>query len=166
MKCHQCSKAATLHITEIVKGTAQELHLCEECARQYLESGGPPHAEAPAGESADSSSDAAFEEVDQLTCPSCDLSFREFRSQGRLGCAHCYTAFHDELLPLLENIHGEKSHKGKSLRRASGSDLLQFELIKLRNELKQAVDHELYEDAARIRDRIQEIESQLGQPSK
>src|SRR6266478_2000903 len=37
MKCHRCPKVATLHITELVKGEAHELHLCEECAHTYLQ---------------------------------------------------------------------------------------------------------------------------------
>ena len=36
MKCQQCSKTATFHITELTKGKPQELHLCEEHARHYL----------------------------------------------------------------------------------------------------------------------------------
>ena len=36
-KCQKCSKAATLHITEVVSDEQyEELHLCEECAHKYL----------------------------------------------------------------------------------------------------------------------------------
>src|SRR5437868_12901162 len=37
MKCQKCTKAATLHITEVL-GEEQfdELHLCQECAEKYL----------------------------------------------------------------------------------------------------------------------------------
>src|SRR5205807_913393 len=37
MKCQKCTKAATLHITEVVtEDQFEELHLCEECANKYL----------------------------------------------------------------------------------------------------------------------------------
>ena len=38
MKCNKCEKPATFHITERVGGKEQweELHLCEDCAREYL----------------------------------------------------------------------------------------------------------------------------------
>ena len=37
MKCQKCTKAATLHITEVVSDEQfEELHLCEECAHKYL----------------------------------------------------------------------------------------------------------------------------------
>ena len=38
MKCQQCDKPATFHITELTGGKPQELHLCEDHARQYLTS--------------------------------------------------------------------------------------------------------------------------------
>ncbi|NLE64409.1 MAG: excinuclease ABC subunit B, partial [Elusimicrobia bacterium] len=40
MKCHNCNKKATVHLTEIVDGKVMEMHLCEECARaqsQHME---------------------------------------------------------------------------------------------------------------------------------
>ena len=107
-----------------------------------------------------------LEELDQRVCPSCGISFKEFRAQGRLGCPHDYVAFEDELLPLLENIHGETEHGGKAPKRAPFSSQQQFQLIKLRSELRSAVDEERYEDAARIRDEIRQAETSLpsGEP--
>ena len=44
MKCQQCERPATFHITELTGGKPQELHLCEDHARSYLtsSSGGEP----------------------------------------------------------------------------------------------------------------------------
>lgn len=166
MKCHRCAKVATLHITEIVKGAAQELHLCEECAREYLNGGGDPSEPAVSGAMIKhGESDAQLEELDKLVCPTCKLTFREFRNQGRLGCAHCYIAFQDELLPLLENIHGDTQHCGKFPKRAPDDSQKQFQLIKLRNDLRLAVAEEQYEQAARLRDEIQELENHLARPA-
>ena len=39
MKCQRCEKQATFHITELEGGKHQELHLCEEHAKQYLTQG-------------------------------------------------------------------------------------------------------------------------------
>ena len=37
MKCQKCSKAATMHITEVLgEEQFEEHHLCEECAQKYL----------------------------------------------------------------------------------------------------------------------------------
>ena len=46
MKCQQCDKPATFHITELTGGKPQELHLCEDHARQYLTA---PSSEPAAG---------------------------------------------------------------------------------------------------------------------
>ncbi|HVW02372.1 MAG TPA: UvrB/UvrC motif-containing protein [Planctomycetaceae bacterium] len=108
-------------------------------------------------------SEAQLEELDKLVCPNCGITFREFRSQGRLGCPHDYIAFQDELLPLLENIHGETQHCGKFPKRAPDDSRKQYKLIKLRNDLRQAVAEESYERAAQLRDEIQGLERELKQ---
>ncbi len=100
----------------------------------------------------------SLEEFDHLVCPNCGITFREFRSQGRLGCPHDYIAFAKELKPLLENIHGETQHNGKFPKRAPHASQLQYRLIKLRSDLRNAVEEEEYERAARIRDEIQSLE--------
>jgi protein arginine kinase activator len=66
--------------------------------------------------------------------------------------------FEDEILPLLENIHGDTTHLGKVPVRSPQASQLQFQLIKLRNELRICIEEERYEDAARVRDSIREME--------
>ncbi len=165
-KCSRCSKPSTLHITELRDGTVQELHLCESCAQQYLSGADSDDVSDEVGsfaeKLADIVSDEDLEELNQLTCPNCGISFREFRSQGRLGCPHDYIAFKNELMPLLENIHGETQHTGKFPKRAPDDSQQQYRLIKLRQELRTAVEEEAYEDAARLRDEIQTFETGQG----
>ena len=67
-----------------------------------------------------------------------------------------------EALPLLENIHGETQHTGKFPKRAPDASQRQYQLIKLRNELRTAVEDEEYERAARLRDEISTLESELA----
>ena len=164
-KCSKCSKTATLHITEIRKGVVQEVHLCESCAQVYLSSNAPnDDSELELHEEEGDESEREMGDLDALVCPSCGISFREFRSQGRLGCPHDYIAFEKELLPLLENIHGATQHTGKFPKRAPDASQRQFQLIKLRSELKQSIENEEYEQAARLRDQIQRIETADDEP--
>ena len=157
MKCQKCTKAATLHITEVLaEDQFEELHLCEECAHKYL-------YEQPQQKGASKQGAAAAEEGDEAgllnrECPACGIKFVEFRNTGRLGCPNDYQEFREELMPLLENIHGETRHVGKSPRRLPQSKQTQSELIQLRKQLLQAVNKEAYEDAARLRDRIRQLE--------
>ena len=157
-KCRRCSKPATLHITEIRKGEVQQLHLCEICAQKYLAQANPDADDEPlSGEPGD----AELEGVDALACPHCGTTFRQFRSTGRLGCPHDYEVFEAELASLLENIHDDTQHCGKAPRQTGAATQEQFRLIKLRNELKSAVEQEDYEKAAKLRDEIQQVETKL-----
>lgn len=162
-KCRRCSKPATLHITEIRKGEVQQLHLCETCAKTYLQSGPESEDEALASGEAEEVLDA----VDVLSCPHCGITFRQFRANGRLGCPHDYQVFAAELDELLKNIHDDTQHCGKAPHQTSESSQEQFRLIKLRKELQVAVTAEAYEHAAKLRDEIQQVESKLKseQPS-
>ena len=156
MKCQKCTKAATMHITEILaEEQFEELHLCEECAQKYLSESDNPKKSASGKSSG--ISPLEDEEPGPLAhdCPVCGIKFVEFRNSGRLGCPHDYQEFRTELLPLLENIHGETRHVGKTPRRRPKT---QSELIQLRKRLQQAVTREAYEEAAQIRDRIRHLE--------
>ena len=116
-KCRRCSKNATLHITELREGEVHELHLCESCAKDYINDPDESDSDAEEAFPFKLGEDQDLDELDQIVCPNCGISFKEFRAQGRLGCPHDYVAFETELLPLLENIHGETQHMGKVPRR-------------------------------------------------
>lgn len=159
MKCQKCPKAATLHITEVLTDDQfEELHLCEECAHKYLYEPQQKGQGSKAGESGQAEESDEVGSLNQRECPVCGIKFVEFRNSGRLGCPHDYQEFRDELTPLLENIHGETRHCGKTPRRLPQSKQTQSELIQLRKQLHQAVTKEAYEEAARIRDRIRQLE--------
>jgi protein arginine kinase activator len=158
MKCQKCTKAATLHITEIVtEEQIEELHLCEECAHKYLYE---PQLKSNGAKSSMplTEDDGGEPELMNRECQVCGIKFVDFRNTGRLGCPHDYVEFREELTPLLENIHGETKHCGKSPRRQPQTQQMQNELIQLRKQLLQAVNKEAYEEAAKIRDRIRQLE--------
>ena len=163
MKCQQCEKPATFHITELTGSEPQEVHLCESCAKSYLLQGDGPPAAAPTlagvlakqlklGQAAEE-----LAKLDQRACPKCGITFYEFRNQGRLGCSHDYTYFERELTPLIMNIHGEGQHVGKRPRGEANSDS-RTELIRLRREMDDAIKKEDYERASQLRDQIRGLE--------
>ena len=88
----------------------------------------------------------------------CGIKFVEFRNSGRLGCPHDYQEFREELTPLLENIHGDTRHAGKTPRRQPQARQNQSELTRLRRQLQNAVSQEAYEEAAKLRDQIRTLE--------
>jgi protein arginine kinase activator len=166
MKCQQCDKQATFHITELTGGKPQELHLCEDHARQYLTASSTEStpvagmAAALAQQMAIGQTAEELANLDQQACPVCGITFYEFRSQGRLGCPHDYVCFQRQLEPLIMNIHGELEHVGKRPQRQNGGSESRTQLIRLRREMKEAIDEERYERASQLRDEIQRIETE------
>ena len=170
MKCQKCEKPATFHITEMIGGKPEELHLCEEHAREYLSSANDDMMEPPANMAAALAQQMAqqmsigqaareLEEVDQQTCPVCGISFYDFRSKGRLGCANDYKCFAEQLDQLILNVHGESEHTGKRPKGLDSEEVAQrTRLIQLRREMDEAVELEDYERASKIRDEIKRIE--------
>ena len=170
MKCMNCEKPATFHITELTGSQPQELHLCEGCARVYLmqaedkTSPSPPTLAGVLAQQLKLGQTAQeLAKLDQRACPVCGITFFEFRQQGRLGCAHDYVSFEKELEPLLVNIHGDNSHSGKRPKRVARSTDQRTDLIRLRREMEKAVAKEDYERASQLRDQIRSLEEQEGQ---
>lgn len=166
MKCQHCEKPATFHITELTEPSGPVmLHLCEEHARVYLSQESPDTTtNALAGMLAKQlkleQTAEQLAKLDKKTCPVCGITFAEFRQAGRLGCAYDYVCFQEDLEPLLTNIHGSKTHRGKRPTRNTGSPDMQHELIQLRREMQEAIAKEEYERAGELRDRIQTIENE------
>ena len=154
-RCQRCSERANLHITEVDGEEFEELHLCVKCAEKYMQqgkSGATPVIGEPSEED---------ESADVADCAVCGITFRDFQSTGRLGCPQDYQVFRNELLPLLESVHGAVRHVGKVPRRLPADAQLQARLLKLRQQLQQAVATEEYELAAQLRDQIDSLERQL-----
>jgi protein arginine kinase activator len=163
MLCDLCGKnQATVHLTEIIDDQMRELHLCEECASKksmqmeqqfgladllagLAEFGKPEETVEAAG----------------LKCSNCGLSYQDFKKTGRLGCSECYSSFKKLLLPLLRKIHSSTQHVGKSPYKGVAPKPRKKEkvgLAELRLRLQKAIEKEEFEEAARLRDKIREIE--------
>ena len=164
MNCERCQKNhATLHLTAMEPDhKPREIHLCEDCARQtgvtlkfnftvneILGSLGfePKSSPAKAG---------------QLRCPECGITYSEFKSKARLGCANDYEIFQNELLRLFKKVHDASSHVGKTPCTVEASIRRENELMRLKRDLESVVKSEDFEKAAQIRDRIRSLELELN----
>jgi protein arginine kinase activator len=96
-----------------------------------------------------------------VSCPTCGITYAEFRQKTRLGCANDYEVFRKALVPLLEKIHGGTQHGGKIPPQAGVKLARQRELFELRRELERHIKAEHYEEAARTRDRIRQLEAEI-----
>ena len=158
MQCQACKEPATVHLTEIVNGQKIERHLCENCAHKE---GITIKTQIPLNELLSNivTAQEQADELADLSCPHCGLSWAEFRKTGQLGCPNDYLAFERPLRSLIERAQeGASVHVGKAPRLVEGKIGDQIQLRKLRKELEHAIDKEDYEKAARIRDKIKQYE--------
>jgi protein arginine kinase activator len=165
--CQECGvRPATLHFTKIVNGEKSELHICELCAREK----GELIPGAGNGFSIHNllSGLLDFEPTDTgvkpstLRCGTCGMTYAQFGKIGRFGCSDCYRNFASRLDPLLKRVQGGKVHVGKVPRRAGGKMRTKREIERLRRELQLSVEREDFETAAHLRDRIRELEREIG----
>jgi protein arginine kinase activator len=159
VKCQYCSNPATVHLTDIVNKKKKELHLCQHCAEkkdllQNQELNLSAIVQTLIGQHV-----APSDELARLTCPHCGIKFMEFRAQGRLGCPHDYEVFRVGLAPLLESFHRARRHVGKAPQHKMQDSAALAGLSELRQQLRQAVEAEAYEEAARLRDLIRHKEA-------
>ena len=194
MKCDRCQLApASVRISQTVNGVSSELHLCRECAveleNEYAKNawgklfpdtffgswlghtGGIPSF----GEEVSAQED--------ISCPTCGCSFKDFRRTGLFGCADCYQAFRGQLDEIFRRVQAGSEHMGRipgslqakgdaapSVNEAAAPDPTAAEtaptvtvpepgsVADLRRQQQEAVEREDYELAARLRDQIREVE--------
>jgi protein arginine kinase activator len=158
--CQRCNQAkASVHITDTVP-EKRERHLCEDCAEK----------EGVIIKQKFSSSNEILKQFikqkagtglgEDYSCSQCGLTFREFQTKGTLGCPNDYQAFGALLNPLIERAHeGATQHVGKTPNTDDSHAQQRTGLIRLRRELQDALAHENYELAARVRDKIKNMES-------
>jgi protein arginine kinase activator len=92
-------------------------------------------------------------------CPGCGMTPAEFKVKGRLGCPRCYEAFRQDLVPLLQRVHEASSHRGRLPGRAPAAEPPPHNrMAELRRKLEDAIRGERYEEAARLRDELRQIE--------
>ncbi len=165
MKCDNCNKSATVHLTEIKHGKKIEKHLCEQCAAQN--EGLPVKSHTPINELLTNFvlAHSGLAKETPGACEHCGMTWAEFRQGGLLGCEHDYTLFEKDLSPLLQRAHEDATHhlgKVPSRRGGTGVPVMKksVDLTRLRKELAGAVESEDYERAAKIRDQIKVAEQQ------
>jgi len=164
MQCQICNKrTATIHLTEINDGVRSEMHVCEQCA---AEQGIAAQSQMSINEllshllAVQPSDEEIFGPSDRdLVCPNCGFTLDRLRKEGTLGCPMDYKVFEQALLPLIERAHGGKTtHSGKVPTKIPKDTRRFVEISQLRQQLEDAVRDEDYEQAAKLRDKLKQME--------
>jgi len=160
--CDICGKKdATVHLTEIINDKVTKLHLCEDCAK---DKGAEMEEHFGLSDLLAGFADlgvAAEQEIgEKIKCPSCGFTYQDFKKVGRLGCSECYEAFKKHLVPLLKRIHGSERHIGNKVPLTIGKSVKDATTLQeLKIGMEKAIQLENFEEAAKLRDKIKEIES-------
>lgn len=172
MVCENCKQRhANVTVTQVQNGQKLTHHYCEVCASQFH----PFHFEvqeepislqqfitnwfgAPVQQQFNNK---AKPQQQATSCPKCGFTFKKFLKEGKFGCAECYTTFHDQLPTIFEKLHGGTEHVGKAEQLGGEKQKLIHQIEELREKIQQAIEQELFEEAAVIRDQIKQLQTSL-----
>jgi len=161
MKCDQCEKEATVHLTQVVEGVVKKIHLCEDCAaKSGFDIQGPVSITdillGMGGEQP-----AVRQSSSERECPRCHMKRSDFKKSGRLGCPECYGVFSEELEPLVKAMHRSQQHSGKVPAGEGERARLSAEIAQAQKDLDASIAKEQFEKAASLRDRLHELRAEL-----
>lgn len=158
IQCDLCNAPATVHLTQIIHNKIHKVDLCEACAQKkgVTDPEGFSLADILTQNLAGLSSQAPAEQSG-LACEQCGCTPHDFKEQGRLGCPACYDHLKPMLMPMLAKLHRSVLHTGKTPANQPTQKNLRKEVERLRTLLANAVSEERYEDAAALRDSIEQI---------
>ena len=91
------------------------------------------------------------------------MKHNDFIDTGMFGCSECYDVFSNPIDSLLKNLHGTAKHIGRGAKGEGEPIKEKVESKKLTKKeeleakLEKAIKEERYEDAAKLRDEIKEM---------
>lgn len=175
--CERCHSAlATVHVKQRINHQESHRHLCAACAaKEGLASGfvweGDPF------ENLLGSFFLPHRSEGMGRCPTCGRSLGDVKRTGRFGCSDCYGVF--ERRVDLSPFTATEGYKGKRAPRKEAAEenkaapkaekparkapAKEEQAALLKQQLKQAVEAEEYEQAAKLRDRLRALEQKEEQ---
>lgn len=109
----------------------------------------------------DDTSEKKLDSYDDKICPFCQTKYSTVKKTGKFGCEHCYDEFSEKLIDTLYRYQGTVTHRGKVPEEYMELRELNDTIKDLNLELKGYVAREEYEMAAKLRDEINELKSDL-----
>ena len=167
MLCDVCGKReAAIHIQQIIGTEVIDLHLCRQCARDK----NIPETEGSVNNSIinmvknllDGTRLTQFVDQKNTYCPTCNTKLHEIRETGKAGCPDCYREFRTVIRETLGAGNNPLLHNGNIPYKLKSYKTILVDRERLKKELEEAVFKEDYETAVVIRDKLKELEIELG----
>ena len=160
MLCEECKvNEASYTLSVMVGDEVTTRHLCGDCmAKMNMDiASGNIKSLLSSILSAITGNDTPEEKQAEVVCPRCRTTLSQFTKTGRLGCPACYEAFHEQLQPMLLQIHGRVQHAGRRPLRTEVAQRTRTLREELERQMEQAVVVEDFETAAALRDRLRAL---------
>jgi protein arginine kinase activator len=164
--CQDCGeREARIRYTEVRRGGKEARYLCAACS---LERG--LVLDGVEGELLDTRAIWASvvsrlspgrEQEASLACPACSWTYARFEDEGRLACPDCYQTFMGDMTRLLSEYHGADRHRGKVPYDIGRRIDLRRRVLGVKERIQIAIGEERFEDAARLRDEMRDLEEEL-----
>ena len=182
MLCEKCKiREANIRYTEVIGGVKTEHNLCSHCAREmdFGHYSAVFDTDYPIGKlladlfGLDSDTKESEElAMNQVVCPTCHTAYSDFVKNSRFGCPDCYRVFDLLMSENIKKVQGNDTHTGKrplyshgmaETKEEDGREKLERSIELLSSRLKEAVQEEEYEAAARYRDEIRELKERVNE---
>ena len=160
MLCEECKvNEASYTLSVMVGDEVTTRHLCGDCMAKMNMNSASGNIKSLLSSilSAITGNDTPEEKQAEVVCPRCRTTLSQFTKTGRLGCPACYEAFHEQLQPMLLQIHGRVQHAGRRPLRTEVAQRTRTQREELERQMEQAVAVEDFETAAALRDRLRAL---------
>ena len=130
-ECHGCLEPVDVVFKQIEKKKIECYGLCSDC----------PHKKR------------LFEQSDnKLSCSTCKKTFDDCISSKKVGCIDCYISFKEGLFEHFKKVNVSEFTQGTAQK--------DHDIQELQTSLRLAVASELFEEAAKIRDLLKQLNVQ------
>lgn len=172
LTCERCgTRPATVTIAQVINDEVTERHLCAECAaiEGFKFSFQFPDVfssiqKAFADLLKELFGEGGFPETP--ACPKCSSTFEDIAARGgKFGCSECYNYFREEARRIARGYHGTSKHRGMSPAGLVEEVDVNAQIKMLQRKLDRLVAQEKYEEAAKVRDELNELLKQKGEKS-
>ncbi len=160
MLCEECKvNEASYTLSVMVGDEVTTRHLCGDCmAKMNMNiASGNIKSLLSSILSAITGNDTPAEQQPEVVCPRCRTTLSQFTKTGHLGCPACYEAFHEQLQPMLLQIHGRVQHAGRKPLATEDAQRSRYRQEDLTRQMEQAIAVEDFETAAKIRDQLKAL---------
>lgn len=159
MLCQKCGKnQANVFYKQMINGEYKEMAICGECAKDFDSPIKIMNEDFNIFGNLFKKPVSANELNPPVVCNLCGSTIKDIMKCGKAGCAKCYDTFRNELSNTILHIHGKTNHTGRAPHEYKIKNEKINKVNSLKAQLKDAIEKQEFETAAKLRDEINDME--------